>query len=236
MYTIPSAPSPLSLFHVDGSIRKFESKAVAVKQLGKKFISNNLSEEFKQYKGYDEIFDGNVRPAHKYCDYIMRDSFGDHVDWSLSDFFDPVKVVHVIRKPGSGPIKGTGRGHFRYYRIPKINMDRRNLQSIDEDEPAPRSSRGSKMLAQIWEDSPRTDAKSTTWKKFRKTQNKSGGKKGGGVRYYQPEESTSWSTETEFSRWLESTDKDWRWELEGRTAKNFDLQNWLWLHYFGYSF
>lgn len=235
MYTIPSAPNPLSLFHVDGGIRKFESKAVAVKQLGKKFISNNLRKEFKQYKGYDELFDGNVRPAHKYCDYIMRDSFGDHVEWSLSDFCNRVEVVHVIRKPGSGPIEGAGRGRFRYSdicRSRKVNRDRRNSQSIDEDEPAPRSSRGSKMLALIFGGAPRTDAQSTTWKKFRKTQNKSGGKKGGGVRYYQPEESTSWSTKTKFSRWLESTDKDWCWELEGRITKNFD--HWLWSHYYSF--
>ena len=188
MIVIPPYQTAVSLFHKDGSVHVYATLAEAKKQLGLRWIAQNVGAHFREYRYTPQYFSyGESCPpipgeaVYDERDYVMRDDFGQpltHADFaSLAP-----KRPYVYRWEmkyrlwnGEGPVPGSRkrRGGRHYCRRLRVVRTLRQSYPVYEDfEVAPRGHRSSRNLPDTRDGHLVAAREDRSWKRYRKTQYK----------------------------------------------------------------
>lgn len=184
MHHIPPYETSITLFSRDGEVTVFRSLKAAYKELGRRWISENVGAHFRVFDGIDRRLDERrgiwvYGPRYVEHKFIMRDDFGDVV--TLANFDAAIQRKRYRYRwsylledwNGEGPVPGVHRwrkGH--YWRRPQTMMERRQAGLVlkEEGEVPPRPSRRDNYLPNAWDDLPISSRYVKSWKRHRKTQ------------------------------------------------------------------
>lgn len=181
MHVIKAHEPSVTLFSVSGDVRIFASMTDALRQLGYRWISENVRAEFVAFSHVERrLSDNDVwfsRACYHSARYVMRDDTGAKL--TAGDFSDlrrarrlPWWVRHrsqLQRWDGAGPVPYVHRpSNCSYYRRPRTLNERRMGEVVD-DEPAPRAGRAS-IIPSDWDDRRVAAREVRNWKNFRRTQ------------------------------------------------------------------
>jgi hypothetical protein len=177
MYQIPQYKTSVVMFSVDGGVRIFRSPAEAVRQLGHRWISENVGPEFRVFS-HTESFRGETRRIYLESRYVMRDDFGNRLtsaDFTTlhrkPDFWSRWRGPALSRWNGDGPVPFTGKSSGGYcFRRPQTMQERRWGQAADTDDIAPRARRNPANLPNAWDDEQISARGNRSWKSFRRYQ------------------------------------------------------------------
>lgn len=189
MKTIPPYQTAISLFCIDGSVRVFSSLGKAKKELGLRWIAENVGEHFRAYL-HTAYFEGlmarstaakagSVKGERVYQErrYVMRNDAGEPV--TRADFQTPYSSQYsrywahrYAHWNGEGPVPGVHKHNAgrHYYRRPANIRARKLSLCLDPDDVAPRAKQSLKNLPDTWDDYGVASRKDKSWKRYRKTQ------------------------------------------------------------------
>jgi hypothetical protein len=176
MHVIPKHQTSVTLFGRDGSVRLFDTRSAALRELGASFIRYQAGPDFKTPRVPNHRFD--LEWCTSFYTFVLVDDSGKAM--SIADFeylIPPRKPSrwsrdfgeYGVSHPGSKPSNG------HYHRRPKTTAEKRmySLVLSEDLEPPVRPSRSPSNLVDTWDDVYLHREKS--WKRHRKTQYKETG-------------------------------------------------------------
>lgn len=192
MHIIPGRPRAVTLFSCSGEVQHFVSLADAHRQLGLRWIGNNVRAEFRTFLHttwrttderihYSRPSAGGVLYAERQymtAQFIMRDDFGVAV--TSVDFESPKRAprtwgwtYYTRFWNGEGPVPGIrkSRGGYHYCRRVRHMNARRGAETFAcEGEVPPRFARQVHSLPQPYDDYMVAARQDRSWKRHRNTQ------------------------------------------------------------------
>lgn len=179
MYNVP-ALEEVRLYLRTGEVFTYKSKREALKDLGLRWIEENVGEHFCVYSHTERLV-GDYEVAnqvYRTANAIMRDPHGNPLFPGDFRALCPKKKryrwwLRYETWNGEGPVPGTGRRPGgRYCRRVQTTSERRLAQVIDPVEPKPRAARNVSNIPKIWDDYTVAAREDRSWKRFRRTQYK----------------------------------------------------------------
>jgi hypothetical protein len=150
MFVVKAYEPTVTLHQRDGGPRLFVSKFAALRQLGIRWIANNVAADFSDAAptAAGWRFSRSIRAGdtdHALAQFIMRDESGNTV--TLKDFLtlypklrgklSPPYCRLIERWNGTGPVPGTGRLRGpNYFRSPRTFNELRFAASVAGEPPA----------------------------------------------------------------------------------------------------
>lgn len=183
MHVVKHYESPITVFSVEGDSWHYKSKKALLKEVGYRWIMNNVGKHFSEFSGWTPICTASGwvcgEPTYRHFKYIIRDGEGSCI--THGDFAELVaakrRKVYWLRMKwekwnGEGPVPGIGRprGGHHFRRLKTINERRWSIPMVEEGEPAPRARRNHTNLPTTWDDFQISSREDRNWKRYRKTQ------------------------------------------------------------------